>query len=61
MLTLPIVCALFPLDAAASILDGSLLAAKQTNFMSYVQVRGLNKKADAPLVLVDIIDNCSTD
>jgi len=39
MLTLPLVCVLFPLDAAASILDGSLLAAKQTDYMSYVQVR----------------------
>ncbi|KAF5829360.1 hypothetical protein DUNSADRAFT_16194 [Dunaliella salina] len=38
MLTLPLVCALFPLDAAASILDGSLLAAKQTDYMSYVQI-----------------------
>lgn len=40
LLTLPLVCAFFPLDAAASILDGSLLAAKQTDYMSFVQVGG---------------------
>jgi hypothetical protein len=38
--TLPMVAALFPLDAIASILDGSLLAAKHTDYMSVVQVRG---------------------
>jgi hypothetical protein len=38
MATLPMVCALFCLDAAASIMDGALLAAKQSNFMSIVQV-----------------------
>ncbi|KAJ9513571.1 hypothetical protein QJQ45_006119 [Haematococcus lacustris] len=35
--TLPLVALLFPLDAAASIMDGSLLAAKQTDYMSAVQ------------------------
>ncbi|KAJ9521328.1 hypothetical protein QJQ45_001287 [Haematococcus lacustris] len=35
--TLPLVALLFPLDAAASIMDGSLLAAKQTDYMSVVQ------------------------
>eukprot|EP00197_Chlamydomonas_leiostraca_P002935 CAMPEP_0202858174 /NCGR_PEP_ID=MMETSP1391-20130828/817_1 /ASSEMBLY_ACC=CAM_ASM_000867 /TAXON_ID=1034604 /ORGANISM="Chlamydomonas leiostraca, Strain SAG 11-49" /LENGTH=615 /DNA_ID=CAMNT_0049537061 /DNA_START=313 /DNA_END=2161 /DNA_ORIENTATION=+ len=38
--TLPMVAALFPLDAAASIMDGSLLAAKQTDYLSYVQIVG---------------------
>lgn len=39
LMALPMVCLMFPLDAAASIMDGSLLAARQTNFMSYTQVR----------------------
>ncbi|KAJ9513831.1 hypothetical protein QJQ45_020908 [Haematococcus lacustris] len=38
--TLPLVALLFPLDAAASIMDGSLLAAKQTDYMSAVQIAG---------------------
>jgi hypothetical protein len=38
MASLPLVCVFFPLDALGSILDGSLLAAKQSNFMSAVQV-----------------------
>ncbi|MEW5309288.1 MAG: hypothetical protein WDW38_001184 [Sanguina aurantia] len=39
-MALPMVCLMFPLDAAASIMDGSLLAARQTNFMSYTQMAG---------------------
>lgn len=38
MATLPLICLCFPIDAAASIMDGSLLAAKQSNYMSAVQV-----------------------
>ncbi|KXZ50525.1 hypothetical protein GPECTOR_16g700 [Gonium pectorale] len=38
--TLPLICALFPVDAAAAIMDGSLLAAKQSNYMSVVQIVG---------------------
>ncbi|EFJ47754.1 hypothetical protein VOLCADRAFT_91656 [Volvox carteri f. nagariensis] len=37
---LPMICIFFPLDAAAAIMDGSLLAAKQSNFMSAVQIAG---------------------
>ncbi|KAG2500414.1 hypothetical protein HYH03_001984 [Edaphochlamys debaryana] len=37
---LPMICVLFPLDAVASILDGSLLAAKQSNYLSVVQIAG---------------------
>ncbi|GLC52686.1 hypothetical protein PLESTB_000657200 [Pleodorina starrii] len=37
---LPLLCAFFPIDAAASIMDGSLLAAKQSNYMSAVQIVG---------------------
>ncbi|GLC71691.1 hypothetical protein PLESTF_001149900 [Pleodorina starrii] len=37
---LPLLCAFFPIDAAASIMDGSLLAAKQSNYMSAVQIAG---------------------
>ncbi|PNH08342.1 hypothetical protein TSOC_005062 [Tetrabaena socialis] len=40
MMALPLVCAFFPIDAAGAILDGSLLAAKQSNFMSAVQIGG---------------------
>ena len=29
-----------PLDAIASIMDGSLLAAKQTDYLSYIQIAG---------------------
>jgi hypothetical protein len=35
---LPVICSCFPLDAAASIMDGSLMAAKQTDYMAVVQV-----------------------
>lgn len=40
MTTLPLICAFFPVDAAASIMDGALMAAKQTNYMSAVQIAG---------------------
>ncbi|PNW83980.1 hypothetical protein CHLRE_04g213150v5 [Chlamydomonas reinhardtii] len=40
MATLPLICLCFPIDAAASIMDGSLLAAKQSNYMSAVQIVG---------------------
>ncbi|GFR41644.1 hypothetical protein Agub_g2379, partial [Astrephomene gubernaculifera] len=40
MTALPMICLLFPLDAAASIFDGSLLAAKQSNYLSAVQIAG---------------------
>jgi len=29
-----------PLDAVASIMDGSLMAAKQTDYLSYIQIAG---------------------
>ncbi len=35
---LPLICAFLPIDAAASIMDGSLVAAKQTTYMSAVQI-----------------------
>jgi Na+-driven multidrug efflux pump len=38
--TLPLVCALFPLDAAASIMDGCLLAAQQHDYLAAVQIVG---------------------
>ncbi|GLI71113.1 hypothetical protein VaNZ11_016204 [Volvox africanus] len=37
---LPMLCLFFPIDAAAAIMDGSLLAAKQSNYMSAVQIAG---------------------
>ncbi|GIL64657.1 hypothetical protein Vafri_18572 [Volvox africanus] len=37
---LPMLCVFFPIDAAAAIMDGSLLAAKQSNYMSAVQIAG---------------------
>jgi Na+-driven multidrug efflux pump len=36
--TLPLVAVLLPLDAAASIMDGGLLAASQTDLLSVIQV-----------------------
>ncbi|KAG2500418.1 hypothetical protein HYH03_001987 [Edaphochlamys debaryana] len=38
--SLPLICIFFPIDAAGSIFDGSLLAAKQSNYLSAVQVFG---------------------
>ncbi|KXZ50515.1 hypothetical protein GPECTOR_16g690 [Gonium pectorale] len=38
--SLPLICAFFAVDALGSIMDGSLLAAKQSNYMSAVQVAG---------------------
>lgn len=40
LLTLPLVCAMFPLDALGTIMDGSLIAAKQTDYLGAVQVCG---------------------
>ncbi|PNW83984.1 hypothetical protein CHLRE_04g213000v5 [Chlamydomonas reinhardtii] len=40
MMSLPLICIFFPIDAAGSILDGSLLAAKQSNYTAAVQVVG---------------------
>ncbi|GLI71084.1 hypothetical protein VaNZ11_016001 [Volvox africanus] len=40
LMALPMVCALFPMDAAGSIMDGALLAAKKANYMSAVQIAG---------------------
>ncbi|GIL85921.1 hypothetical protein Vretifemale_14446, partial [Volvox reticuliferus] len=37
---LPMLCIFFPIDAAAAIMDGSLLAAQQSNYMSAVQIAG---------------------
>lgn len=37
-MSLPLICIFFPIDAAGSILDGSLLAAKQSNYTAAVQV-----------------------
>jgi len=37
---LPMVALLMPLDAAASIMDGGLIAASQTNLLSVIQVVG---------------------
>jgi Na+-driven multidrug efflux pump len=37
---LPMVALLMPLDAAASIMDGGLIAASQTNLLSAIQVVG---------------------
>ena len=39
-MTLPMVCLMLPLDALASIFDGSLMAAKQTDYLSAVQIVG---------------------
>ncbi len=39
-MALPLICAFFPIDALASIMDGSLLAAKQSNYMSATQIGG---------------------
>ncbi len=40
MATLPMVCLLFPMDAAASIMDGCLLAAQQHDFLAGTQIAG---------------------
>ncbi|KAG2444043.1 hypothetical protein HYH02_009241 [Chlamydomonas schloesseri] len=40
MVSLPLICIFFPIDAAGSILDGSLLAAKQSNYTAAVQIVG---------------------
>ncbi len=37
---LPLVCLCIPFDAATAILDGSLFAAQQTAYMTYIQVSG---------------------
>lgn len=38
--TLPMICLLFPADAAASAMDGGLLAAQQTGYLSGIQIVG---------------------
>ncbi len=38
--TLPMVAFFLPFDAIASIMDGSLMAAKQTDYLSYIQIAG---------------------
>eukprot|EP00798_Chlamydomonas_sp_ICE-L_P016261 gene16261-22439_t len=38
--TLPLLCFCFPFDAVASIMDGSLMASKQTDYLSVVQIGG---------------------
>ncbi|GFR41653.1 hypothetical protein Agub_g2395 [Astrephomene gubernaculifera] len=40
MSALPLICIFFAIDAAGSIMDGSLLAAKQSTYMSAVQIAG---------------------
>jgi Na+-driven multidrug efflux pump len=40
LLTLPMLCLMFPLDAAASAMDGGLLAAQQTGWLSGIQIAG---------------------
>ncbi|KAG2426660.1 hypothetical protein HXX76_012971 [Chlamydomonas incerta] len=40
LVSLPLICIFFPIDAAGSILDGSLLAAKQSNYTAAVQIVG---------------------
>ena len=40
LLTLPMLCLMFPLDAAASAMDGGLLAAQQTGYLSGIQIAG---------------------
>eukprot|EP00955_Chlamydomonas_euryale_P017780 189838-Chlamydomonas_euryale.AAC.7 len=40
LLTLPMVACFMPLDAIASIMDGSLMAAKETDYLSAVQIAG---------------------
>lgn len=52
LLTMPMVAALFPVDAAASIMDGSLLAAKQTDYLSFVQVRRMTGASATPAVVL---------
>lgn len=49
--TLPMVAAFLPLDALASIMDGSLMASKQTNYLSYVQIAGAGVQYIALLYL----------
>ncbi|GAX79955.1 hypothetical protein CEUSTIGMA_g7394.t1 [Chlamydomonas eustigma] len=38
LMTLPLVAAFLPLDAVASIMDGGLMAAKQTDYLAYIQI-----------------------
>ena len=40
LLTLPMVAIFLPFDALASIMDGSLMAAKQTDYLSGIQIAG---------------------
>lgn len=40
MHTLPLICVLFPADAVASAMDGGLLAAQQTGYLSGIQIVG---------------------
>ncbi|GIL85991.1 hypothetical protein Vretimale_9034 [Volvox reticuliferus] len=40
LMALPLICAVCPIDAAGSIMDGALMAAKRSNYMSAVQIVG---------------------
>ncbi len=45
LMTMPMVAVFMPLDSLASIMDGSLMAAKQTDYLSAVQIIGAGFQA----------------